>query len=89
MGGLARRESVPRPRMIFVNSLSDLFHKKIPQAHIAAVKLDEFDRREIGYISGATRQPWGHVRELRKLAHCSGNGAAVDLLAYGEHSQGR
>jgi len=26
-----------RPRMIFVNSMSDLFHKQIPQAHIAAV----------------------------------------------------
>ena len=26
-----------RPRMIFVNSMSDLFHKEIPQAHIAAV----------------------------------------------------
>jgi protein gp37 len=26
-----------RPRMIFVNSMSDLFHKKIPRAHIAAV----------------------------------------------------
>lgn len=26
-----------RPRMIFVNSMSDLFHKDIPKAHIAAV----------------------------------------------------
>jgi protein gp37 len=26
-----------RPRMIFVNSMSDLFHKDIPNAHIAAV----------------------------------------------------
>lgn len=26
-----------RPRMIFVNSMSDLFHKGIPKAHIAAV----------------------------------------------------
>jgi len=26
-----------RPRMIFVNSMSDLFHKQIPRAHIAAV----------------------------------------------------
>jgi protein gp37 len=26
-----------RPRMIFVNSMSDLFHKEIPRAHIAAV----------------------------------------------------
>ena len=26
-----------RPRMVFVNSMSDLFHKEIPQAHIAAV----------------------------------------------------
>jgi protein gp37 len=26
-----------RPRMIFVNSMSDLFHKGIPRAHIAAV----------------------------------------------------
>jgi protein gp37 len=26
-----------RPRMIFVNSMSDLFHKEIPKAHIAAV----------------------------------------------------
>ena len=26
-----------RPRMIFVNSMSDLFHKDIPRAHIAAV----------------------------------------------------
>ncbi len=26
-----------RPRMIFVNSMSDLFHKEVPQAHIAAV----------------------------------------------------
>lgn len=26
-----------RPRMVFVNSMSDLFHKQIPQAHIAAV----------------------------------------------------
>ena len=25
------------PRMVFVNSMSDLFHKEIPQAHIAAV----------------------------------------------------
>ena len=26
-----------RPRMIFVNSMSDLFHKDIPKAHITAV----------------------------------------------------
>jgi protein gp37 len=26
-----------RPRMIFVNSMSDLFHKEIPRTHIAAV----------------------------------------------------
>jgi protein gp37 len=26
-----------RPRMIFVNSMSDLFHKDIPKAHISAV----------------------------------------------------
>jgi len=26
-----------RPRMIFVNSMSDLFHKEIPRAHIVAV----------------------------------------------------
>lgn len=26
-----------RPRMIFVNSMSDLFHKEIPESHIAAV----------------------------------------------------
>lgn len=26
-----------RPRMVFVNSMSDLFHKEIPQAHVAAV----------------------------------------------------
>lgn len=26
-----------RPRMVFVNSMSDLFHKEIPKAHIAAV----------------------------------------------------
>ena len=26
-----------RPRMIFVNSMSDLFHKSIPKAHISAV----------------------------------------------------
>jgi protein gp37 len=26
-----------RPRMIFVNSMSDLFHKAIPQRHVAAV----------------------------------------------------
>jgi protein gp37 len=26
-----------RPRMIFVNSMSDLFHKDIPKAHIAAI----------------------------------------------------
>ena len=26
-----------RPRMVFVNSMSDLFHKEIPQGHIAAV----------------------------------------------------
>jgi protein gp37 len=26
-----------RPRMIFVNSMSDLFHKEIPKAHICAV----------------------------------------------------
>jgi protein gp37 len=32
-----------RPRMIFVNSMSDLFHKEIPNAHIAAV----FDTMEM------------------------------------------
>jgi protein gp37 len=26
-----------RPRMIFVNSMSDLFHKDVPKAHVAAV----------------------------------------------------
>jgi protein gp37 len=26
-----------RPRMVFVNSMSDLFHKEIPQSHIASV----------------------------------------------------
>src|SRR5260370_30161598 len=26
-----------KPRMIFVNSMSDLFHKKIPKAYIASV----------------------------------------------------
>src|SRR5206468_572586 len=32
-----------RPRMIFVNSMSDLFHKDIPKSHIAAV----FDTMEM------------------------------------------
>jgi Protein of unknown function (DUF5131) len=35
-----------RPRMIFVNSMSDLFHKDIPRAHIAAVIAVGFERRE-------------------------------------------
>jgi protein gp37 len=34
-----------RPRMIFVNSMSDLFHKEIPRAYIAAV----FDTMEKVY----------------------------------------
>jgi protein gp37 len=32
-----------RPRMIFVNSMSDLFHKDIPRAYIEAV----FDTRKV------------------------------------------
>jgi protein gp37 len=34
---LAQPLTWKRPRMIFVNSMSDLFHKDIPRAHIAAV----------------------------------------------------
>jgi protein gp37 len=34
-----------RPRMIFVNSMSDLFHKDIPQAYIAAV-FDTMERAD-------------------------------------------
>jgi protein gp37 len=34
-----------RPRMIFVNSMSDLFHKDIPRAHIAAV-FDTMERAD-------------------------------------------
>jgi protein gp37 len=34
---LAQPLAWKRPRMIFVNSMSDLFHKDIPKAHIAAV----------------------------------------------------
>ena len=34
-----------RPRMVFVNSMSDLFHKEIPQSHIAAV-FDTMERAD-------------------------------------------
>ena len=34
-----------RPRMIFVNSMSDLFHKDIPKAHIEAV-FDTMERAD-------------------------------------------
>src|ERR1700694_6241666 len=34
---LAQPLAWKRPRMIFVNSMSDLFQKEIPKAHIAAV----------------------------------------------------
>jgi hypothetical protein len=34
-----------RPRMIFVNSMSDLFHKEIPKAHITAV-FDTMERAD-------------------------------------------
>ena len=34
-----------RPRMIFVNSMSDLFHKDIPKSHIAAV-FDTMERAD-------------------------------------------
>jgi protein gp37 len=34
-----------RPRMVFVNSMSDLFHKEIPQAHISAV-FDTMERAD-------------------------------------------
>lgn len=34
-----------RPRMVFVNSMSDLFHKEIPQAHIVAV-FDTMERAD-------------------------------------------
>jgi protein gp37 len=34
-----------KPRMIFVNSMSDLFHKDIPKAHIAAV-FDTMERAD-------------------------------------------
>ena len=34
---LSQPLSWKRPRMIFVNSMSDLFHKQIPRAHIEAV----------------------------------------------------
>ena len=34
-----------RPRMVFVNSMSDLFHKEIPQAYIAAV-FDTMERAD-------------------------------------------
>lgn len=34
---LAQPLAWTRPRMIFVNSMSDLFHKEIPASHIAAV----------------------------------------------------
>ena len=34
-----------RPRMVFVNSMSDLFHKEIPPAHIAAV-FDTMERAD-------------------------------------------
>lgn len=34
-----------RPRMIFVNSMSDLFHKRIPRAHVAAI-FDTMERAD-------------------------------------------
>jgi protein gp37 len=34
-----------RPRMVFVNSMSDLFHKEIPEEHIAAV-FDTMERAD-------------------------------------------
>src|SRR5499427_3967280 len=34
-----------RPRMIFVNSLSDLFHKRMPRAHVAAI-FDTMERAD-------------------------------------------
>src|SRR5712675_3330226 len=41
-----------RPRMIFVNSMSDLFHKEIPRPHIAAV----FDTMERAHWHGIMAQ---------------------------------
>ena len=42
---LAQPLAWKRPRMIFVNSMSDLFHKEIPKAHIAAV-FDTMERAD-------------------------------------------
>src|SRR5712675_1185660 len=41
-----------RPRMIFVNSMSDLFHKAIPSTHISRV-FDTMERAKLAHLSGA------------------------------------
>ena len=40
-----------RPRMIFVNSMSDLFHKEVPRRHIAGFRYDGKGR--LARLSGA------------------------------------
>jgi len=44
-GRLTQPLTWERPRMIFVNSMSDLFHKEIPASHIAAV-FDTMERAD-------------------------------------------
>jgi protein gp37 len=41
-----------RPRMVFVNSMSDLFHKEVPKEHISKV-FDTDGEGRLAYISGA------------------------------------
>src|SRR6266702_429171 len=59
-----------RPRMIFVNSMSDLFHKDIPRAHIAAV-FDTMEKAELAHLSGAHQTQLApteiHQRPLQRL----------------------
>jgi protein gp37 len=63
-----------RPRMIFVNSISDLFHKDIPKKHIAAV-FDTVERptgtsircsqSAVRFCRGSSTSGIRHVRHQR------------------------
>ena len=63
-----------RPRMIFVNSMSDLFHKAIPRGHIEAV-FDTMERADWHVFQVLTKRS-SLLRRFINVRYCRGSAPA-------------
>ena len=67
------------PRMIFVNSMSDLFHKEVPREFISAY-LDTMERRQLAHLSSADQ---ALVADARLPAQRTASGAGRSHMWFG------